>query len=260
MATKKTEATTTPEVVTTSADEEIVEAEIVEAEIVDEPVVARPVDEIPVEQVPVEEVPVAQVPAEQRPETVVLTETTPPAVPVQEVIVVDAPIAPRKKGNRGVGVALALVATIIFTALLVGAAFVLSLVTDSGIDFLTEPTFYLPALAFFVGLVIVTLLLNRAGWWSHIIGSVVVGLITWFGSASLVLLSAGMASMNQTEANETFYAALFSPILIIAALLAREVSIWTGAILARRGRGLKVRNAEAQEAFEREQADLTPTV
>ena len=246
MATKKTEETAAPEVV--------------EAPVAETPVVATQVaDEVPVEQVPVTEVPVAQVPAAQQPETVVLTETTPPAAPVQEVIVVDAPVAPRKKGNRGVGVALALVATIIFTALLVAAAFVLSLVADSGIGFLTEPTFYLPALAFFVGLVIVTLLLNRAGWWSHIIGSVVVGLITWFGSASLVLLAAGMATMNQTEANETFYAALFSPILIIAALLAREVSIWTGAILARRGRSLKVRNAEAQEAFEREQADLIPT-
>jgi len=251
MATKKTEETAAPEVV---------EAPVAETPVVETPVVATQVaDEVAVEQVPVTEVPVAQVPAAQQPETVVLTETTPPAAPVQEVIVVDAPVAPRKKGNRGVGVALALVATIIFTALLVAAAFVLSLVADSGIGFLTEPTFYLPALAFFVGLVIVTLLLNRAGWWSHIIGSVVVGLITWFGSASLVLLAAGMATMNQTEANETFYAALFSPILIIAALLAREVSIWTGAILARRGRSLKVRNAEAQEAFEREQADLIPT-
>jgi len=199
---------------------------------------------------------VARVPAEQQPETTVLTATTPP---VHEVIVVDAPVPPRKKGNRGIGVLLALGATIVFAALLVAAAFVLALLTASDLGLLTEPTFYLPALAFFVGLVVVTLLLNRAGWWSHIIGSVIVGLITWFGSASLVLLSAGMASMNQTEANDTFYAALFSPILIIAALLAREVSIWTGAILARRGRSLKVRNAEAREAYEREQADLIPT-
>lgn len=257
MATKKTDATTTPEVVAaTPADEEVIEAEIVDEQPV---VVEKRIDEVPVEQVPVEAVPVAQVPAAQQPETVVLTETTPPAAPVQEVIVVDAPVAPRKKGNRGVGVALSLVATIVFTALLVAAAFVLSLVTDSGIGFLTEPTFYLPALAFLVGIVIVTLLLNRAGWWSHIIGSVIVGLITWFGSASLALVAAGMATMNQTEANETFYAALFSPILVIAALLAREVAIWTGAILARRGRSLKLRNAEAQEAFEREQADLIPT-
>ncbi len=214
------------------------------------------VDETAVEQVPVEEVSVAKVPAAQQPETTVLTETTPPA---HEIIVVDAPVAPRKKGNRGVGIVLALGATVVFTALLLAAAFVLSLVLDSGLGFLTDPQFYFPSLFFFLGLVIVTLVLNRAGWWSHIIGSVVVGLITWLGSASLVLVAAGMFSMNQGEANEVFWAALFSPILIIAGLLGREVAIWTGAILARRGRSLRVRNAEAQEAYEREQAELIPT-
>ena len=261
MATKKTDTSETAQT------DDVVDAVVVD----DTPVVARqvvvdeyvetvPVDEVPVAEVPVEQVSVAQVPAAQQPETTVLTETTPPPPPVQEIIIVDAPVPPRKKGNRGLGFALALLATIVFTALLVGAAFVLSLVFDGGFEFLTEPTFYFPALFFFIGLVLVTLVLNRAGWWSHIIGSVIVGAITWFGSASLVLVAEGMTSMNQTEANETFYAALFSPILIIAALLAREVAIWTGAILARRGRSLKVRNAEAQEAYEREQAELTPTV
>lgn len=179
---------------------------------------------------------------------------TPQAVP-QEIIVVDAPTVPRKRGNRGLGVTLALVATLVFTALLVAAVFAIT----RRIDVIADPEFYFPSLAFFIGLVIVTLVLNRAGWWSHIIGSVVVGAITWFGSATLALLAAGMLTMNQGEANDTFFAALFSPTLIIAALLAREVSIWTGAILARRGRTLKVRNAEAYEAYEREQAELTPT-
>jgi hypothetical protein len=267
MATKKQAAAESAEAVSpegASVDEAPVEAApvaepVVEAEpvVVAEPVVmAEPVDEVAVEQVPVEVVSVDAVPAAQQPETTVLTETTPPA---PEVIVIDAPVPPRKKGNRGIGIALALLATVVFSGLLVAAAFALSLVLGGGIGFLTDPEFYFPSLFFFIGLVIVTLLLNRAGWWSHIIGSVVVGAITWFGSASLVLLAAGMFSMNQGEANDTFFAALFSPILIIAALLAREVAIWTGAILARRGRSLKVRNAEAQEAYEREQAELIPT-
>ena len=250
-----------------AAPTEVVEVAPADAVVVDEAPVTEvparktrakevPVTESPVAEVPVAEVPVTQVPVAQQPETTVLTETTPPA---HEIIVVDAPVAPRKQGNRGIGVVLALGATVIFTALLLAVAFGLSLAFDSGLDFLTDPQFYFPSLFFFLGLVIVTLVLNRAGWWSHIIGSVVVGLITWFGSASLVLVAAGMFSMNQAEANETFWAALFSPILIIAGLLGREVAIWTGAILARRGRSLRVRNAEAQEAYEREQAELIPT-
>lgn len=211
----------------------------------------------PAEPVEAAQVPAVETPAVQ-PETPVVAEAAP--APVHEVIVVDAPVAPRKKGNRGLGVALALAAALVYAALLIAAAFVLSLFVGGGTAFISDAKFYFPVLFFFVGLVIVTLILNRAGWWSHMIGSVVVALITWLGTASLVLVAEGMFSMNQSEANATFWAAAFSPIVIIAALLAREVSIWTGAILARRGRSLRVRNAEAQEAFEREQAELIPTV
>lgn len=176
--------------------------------------------------------------------------------PAPQVIVVDAPVAPHPKGNRGLGLALALIATVVYVAILAVLALLIPALSGGS---LVDPEFYYPALLFFIGELIVVLVLNRAGWWSHIIGSVVVGAIVWLGSASLVLVSAGMFSMNQTEANETFYAALFSPILVVAALLAREVSIWTGAILARRGRRLTVINAEAHAAFEREQAELIPT-
>lgn len=208
-------------------------AEATEAEVV-EPV------ETPVE--PAERVEPVETPAEP---------AAPPA-PTHEVIVVDAPVQPRKKGNRGLGILLAFVGAIVFVALLAAVALVLG-------ASLTDPIFYFPPILFFIGSALVSIALNRAGWWSHIAGSVVVGLIVWFGSASLVLISAGMLSMNQTEANDTFFAALFNPLSIAAALLAREVAVWTGAILSRRGRGLKVRNLEAQQAFEREQAELIPT-
>ena len=204
--------------------------------------------------------PTAVQPVVGQPEKVEVVDPLAPPAPVREVIVVDAPVAPRKKGNRGVGIALALGASVVYAALLVAAAIALSLVVGGGTAFVTDPQFYFPVLFFFLGLVLVTLVLNRAGWWSHIIGSVIVGLITWLGTASLVLVANGMFSMNQGEANAVFWAAAFSPSVIIAALLAREVAIWTGAILARRGRSLRVRNAEAHEAYEREQAELIPTV
>jgi hypothetical protein len=173
-----------------------------------------------------------------------------------EVIVIDAPVAPRARGNRGLGLALALVGAAVYVAVLVVLALLIPALSGGSI---VDPTFYYPVLLFFIAELLVTVVLNRAGWWLHIIGSVVVGLVIWLGSASLVLVSAGMFSMNQTEANDVFFAALFSPILIVAALLGREVAIWTGAILARRGRRLKVVNAEAYAAFEREQAELIPT-
>ena len=213
------------------------------------------VEEAQIVEAPAAEESVTEVPASEERDTVVVDAlVSQPAA--REVIVVDAPVPPRVKGNRGLGLGLALVATVVYLVLLAAVSF---LVPAAGGGSLLDPRFYYPGLLFFIGLVLVALVLNRAGWWSHIIGSVVVGAIVWLGSASLVLVSEGMLSMTQTEANETFYTALFSPMLVIAALLAREIAIWTGAILARRGRRLKVVNAEAYAAYEREQAELIPT-
>ena len=220
-----------------------------------EPASTETVEVVEPVETPVE---VVEEPAEVEPtaaETDAETAEAAPA-PRHEVIVVDAPVPPRKKGNRGIGILLAFAGTIVFTALLAVAAFLIPAAQGGS---LTDPKFYFPPILFFIGSSLVSIVLNRAGWWAHIAGSVVVGLIVWFGSASLVLVSEGMLRMNQTEANEAFYAALFAPLSIVAALVAREVAMWIGAILARRGRSLKVRNIEAQQAYEREQAELTPT-
>ena len=199
---------------------------------------------------------------ESEPEAVIESDHEPAAepdasaAPSREVIFVDAPTPPRKRGNRGFSALLAIPATLIFLGLLIAIQYVIS---GGDLDFLREPSFYFPALFLFLGLVLIGLVLNRSGWWSHVFGSVVVGAIVWFGSASLALVAAGMLSMTQPQANEFFYAELFSATSIIAALLAREVAMWTGAALARRGRALKVRNADAHAAYEKEQADLLNT-
>ena len=52
-----------------------------------------------------------------------------------------------------------------------------------------------------------------------------------------------------------FQAGLVNPVVVAAALIAREVSLWTGSLIARRGRRLTVRNAEARTAWEREVAE-----
>jgi hypothetical protein len=185
-------------------------------------------------------------------------EATPP---VTQVIVVDAPVAPKAKGNRVGGVLYSLLATVIY-AILFAAAYVATELIFGGtlnLAFATRLDFIFPIPLFFVGMVLVVLVVNRAGWWSHIFGSVIVGLIVLFGTASLVLVSAGMLSMTQQQANLVFYSSLLQPTTIVAALLAREVAIWTGAVIARRGRKVKARNSEAHEKFEREQAELIPT-
>jgi len=103
--------------------------------------------------------------------------------------------------------------------------------------------------------VLVVLVVNRANWWVHIVGSIFVGLIVYFGTIGLGLLTTGIVQNTPAEAAARFSAQLLNPFVIIAALLAREVALWTGAILSRRGRKLRVRNAEAHEAWQREVAE-----
>ena len=215
------------------------------------------------ETVPVEAVPVVEEPitASSDPETKVLAETTPAERPVQEVIVVDAPVAPKKRSNRVIGIAFALLASLVFTVLFALAVFIIGFVSNGSpsINFLYSPTFYWPVVLFFLSLVIVIAVVNTAGWWTYIITSVVVAAGVYFGTAAVLLVSSGVLSMSRQEADAVYFAALLNPITIAAALIAREVAIWTGAILGRRGRTVRLRNAEAREAYEREQAELTPT-
>jgi hypothetical protein len=216
------------------------------------------VDTVPVESVPIVEEPIT---ASSDPETTVLAETTPEARPVQEVIIVDAPVPPRKRGNRLVGLGFAVLASIIFTALFAVAVFVIGLVSNgtASLAFLTAPTFYGPVVLSFLALVLVIAVVNTAGWWTYIITSVLVGAGVYFGTAAVLLVYAGVLTMTQQEANAVYFAALANPLTITAALLAREVAIWTGAILGRRGRKVRERNADERAAYEAEKAELTPT-
>lgn len=188
---------------------------------------------------------------------------TPPTTAVDEPVVADrviyvtTPAAPRKLGNRGLGSALAIAAAVVFAALLALVTAVLGVVNGApfGFGFLTRPQFYAPALFFVIGFVLVVLIVNRANWWAHIVGSIFVGLIVYFGTIGLGLLTTGIVQNTPAEAAARFRGELLNPFILAAALLAREVALWTGAILSRRGRRLRERNAEAHAAWQRELAE-----
>jgi len=172
------------------------------------------------------------------------------------VVYVSAPQPPVQKSNRGFGVLISLAATVAFAAVLALVTFIVfsSRAGEPTIAFLGQNAFYIPVLFFFVGAVVLTLVLNRAGWWTYVIGSVVVGLFVYFGSIATILVIGGVVLLTPTEAAEQFRVNAVAPFLIAAALVAREVMLWAGAIVASRGRKVKARNAEALEAFQREQA------
>jgi len=172
------------------------------------------------------------------------------------VVYVNTPHAPEEKSNRGFGALISILSTVAFLVVL-AIVMVVIYSSRSGalyIDFLAQTAFYVPALFFLVGSLVLNLLLNRAGWWAHVVGSLFVALFVYFGTIATVLIVNGVVLLTPDQAAEQFRLGTVSPFTIAAALVAREIVIWAGAIVASRGRKVKARNAEALETFQREQA------
>lgn len=180
-----------------------------------------------------------------------------PAASAPHVVYVTVPAAPVKKGNRGLGSLFAVLAAGVYAVLLAIVFTIIwfSVGASSPLAVIFNATFFIPVLFFAAALVLLVLVLNRAGWWTYVIGSVVVALAVYFGAAgSLLLLNGGLLETPESAA-AIFRSILGNPLVIAAALLAREVAIWAGILIAYRGRKVKARNAEARATWDREQAE-----
>jgi hypothetical protein len=192
------------------------------------------------------------------------TEAVTPVAPVadvagQQVVYVQTPRPPKVRGNRVVGTLLAILGAIIFAGLYgVVSALIIYLQSRDLFGptfgaFLGSAFFWVPGLVFLVGLVLLTLLLNRAGWWAHVLGSLVLAVAVYFGMIGVLLLIGNV--FRGSPEPISFATLAINPWVIAAAIVAREVSIWIGLAIAGRGRRVKVRNVEARSAWDREQQE-----
>ena len=179
----------------------------------------------------------------------------------REVVYVQAPVPPRLRSNRGVGSLLAVLGAAIFGAIFAGAVTVAFYLNNSATvgsaftNFIQNAAFWVPVLVFLVAFVLLVLIVNRAGWAAHILGSLFVALAVYFGSIGILLLIGLVVGAGATEALGSFAGLATNPIIIIAALVAREVSIWMGLAISASGRRVKARNHELVDEWEKEHAD-----
>ncbi|MBK4348412.1 hypothetical protein [Lacisediminihabitans changchengi] len=210
--------------------------------------------------------PVVEVPAEERPADIDNVEVIPAPAPVvapavipqpSQTVYVEAPNPPKKRGNRGIGSLVALLSAVIFGLIfaLVVALIIAARTGDFSFDFVSRPTFWVPVLFFAIGFVLLVLIINRAGWWVHVIGSLFVALFVYFGTVATLLVINGIFGETPSEAGRLVAAALVDPFVIAAALVARETALWMGLAIAARGRRMKARNAEARTEYEMQMAD-----
>ncbi|MET4780455.1 hypothetical protein [Glaciihabitans sp. UYNi722] len=225
-------------------------APLVEPAVRREPVVPMTSEEVPAEVSEREPVLATEDPA--------AVEFAPvPAVAPSQTVYVAAPNPPRKQGNRGIGILLALAATVVFGVLFAVAVALIRAVRTGvfSFTFVGSQTFYVPVLFFLVGFVVLVLIANRASWWAYILGSLFVGAFVYFGTVGTLLLTGGALSQTPDQAAAAYNELLTDPYIITAALLAREVAVWMGTGISARGRRVKQRNADAREAYERESAN-----
>ncbi|WP_157603050.1 MULTISPECIES: hypothetical protein [unclassified Rathayibacter] len=168
------------------------------------------------------------------------------------------PAPPRRKGNRIAGLAVALLATAVFAALLLACLTAIRLVVDAAqgdplsVALAQGPTaaFLAPVAAFLIGLALLVLAVNRAGWWAYVLGGFFIALLA--GAAALAGawydIGGAVPPADRTELVEF----LSDPAVLLqgaaAAVLGREVSVWGGALIAARARGVKRRNAQREAA------------
>ncbi|MEJ6488435.1 hypothetical protein PQI23_01715 [Leucobacter sp. USCH14] len=181
---------------------------------------------------------------------------------------VQTPMPPDIKGNRGAGVLIAVVATIGFAAVLAG---VLALwlapmfppstfLVDGLVPWLTSWPIIAGAVAFFVGLVLLVLIVGRAGWWAYVLGGFFVAALVWIAvTLGLAYFGTPFESPREMLGGSRGWSGDLHTLVtrfgltvpaLGAALVAREATVWFGAWIGGRGRRVKLRNARELADYE----------
>lgn len=195
---------------------------------------------------------------EDRPDAAAVPATTSGA---RQVVYVHAPVPPKVAHNRLFGALIALLGTVAFALIYFGVAAAFLAITHyvnvTGQQFVNTPAYWVPILFYAVGSVVLAVAANRAPWWAHVAGSALVAIFVYWLSVSVLTLTGPVAifAMTPEEASARFWGIASSPILFVAALAAREVSMWFGLAISNRGRKVRERNAVAKAAYDAEQAE-----
>jgi hypothetical protein len=173
--------------------------------------------------------------------------------PTPQAIYVQAPVPPKRRGNRGFGVLVGLIATAAFALLYAGAAFLL--LSGQGVqvftEFLVRPVFWAPIVAFFVAFAILALILNTSAWWTWAVFGLLIGVFVYFSYTGGALLTVRAWTLTLADAQVFIAQRWLDPFAILAAVIARELPIWFGGWIAAHGRTVTERNRIALEEYDR---------
>ncbi|WP_166999229.1 hypothetical protein [Paramicrobacterium fandaimingii] len=162
--------------------------------------------------------------------------------------------APKRKGNRWASIAIGIVQALIFAAALFGVLVLLDILAGEQLDILgtlLSPALLISTGMFFLALIIVALIVNRAGWWAWILGGLFIAAFAYVGWIGGLLVQDAM-TVPSNRVLEFVWGNLLTWPSIAAFILGREVPIWFGAWSSARGRKVAARNRAARDDYERQ--------
>ncbi|WP_300591257.1 ABC transporter [Microbacterium sp.] len=249
----------TPETVAPVAEPVVVEPVVVEPAA--EPARVEPAAEpVAVESAPTE----AAVPTEAYEATVIApvvtaSEPTGGAFGLQPIFV-QAPEAPRPRGNRAAAGAIGLLAAlsfgVLYLAVGVGLGLIDGSVTASSIGTallaaLSTWALWVPVVVFFIAFWLLGAIINRGRWAAWVIFGLIVGVAAYGGHLLGQLFQAPFWSLTAKEGAELVEGQLLAPLAIAAFIIGRELTIWFGSWVAARGKRMTELNVEARREYER---------
>jgi hypothetical protein len=181
------------------------------------------------------------------------------------VVFVTAPQPPKKRGARGIGAVVVLLATALFAATYALLVVLIALIaplfgTAGALLFFSSVTYWLPIIIFALAYLLIVVIVNRAGWWAHVFGGFLVAVVVWVGFIGAAIIAANAVGASANTVSDIVLQQLSNPLGFAAAIAAREVPVWVGGLVARRGRIARARNAEERAAYEQKLVDHRATL
>jgi hypothetical protein len=190
----------------------------------------------------------------------VVAEPAVAAAAAPQPIFVQAPEAPRPRGNRAaagaIGLLAALAFAVLYLAVWLGVGAIEGEVTGENVGTtvlgaLATWSLWVPVVVFFVAFWLLGAIINRGRWGAWVILGILVGIAAYGGHILGALFQAPFWELTVSEGGDLAEAELLTPLAIAAFVIGRELTIWFGAWAAARAARVTELNIEAQREYER---------
>jgi hypothetical protein len=180
--------------------------------------------------------------------------------PAPQPIFVQAPEAPRPRGNRAatgaIGLLAALSFAVLYLAVWLGIRAIEGDVTGENIgttalQALGTWSLWVPVVVFFVAFWLLGAIINRGRWGYWVVFGILVGVAAYGGHILGALFQAPFWNLTASQGADLVEKELLAPLAIAAFVIGRELTIWFGAWAAARAKRVTELNIEAQREYER---------